>query len=357
MLRTINYEKAGHISENKNTQLRKLDSLIKRETPQPVASDPPVLVYNFSNTPLDDNTPSILSKGFNFSITPRSVPIEIIITQTESAIAHLPENLAEAARQDFATTLRRAKVPKSNVTRAERQSLKNLYNNPDIVVLQADKCNATVVLKTTDYIDKLTTLLDSPEYQITARDTTVYLEQKTKALINNSNISTERMKPLIPREKSSRTPRLNGLSKIHKQNITLRPIDKYYKQVKGAPMGSPLSPVLANLYMEDVDNVFVIWPHGSENLHAFLNHINFLHPNLKFIMEVENNNSLPLLDVLITKSNNSFSHTVYRKPTHTNRYLIAKSHHHPAQLNSVLNSLIHRFIRLADNHNRSRKLY
>nr|XP_023028782.1 uncharacterized protein LOC111516927 [Leptinotarsa decemlineata] len=134
-------------------------------------------VHNFSNTPLDDNTLNILSKGFNFSITPRSIPIGTIITQTESAIAHLPENLAEEARQDTATTLRRAKIPKSNDTPAETQSLKKLNNNLDIAVLPADKGNATVVLNITDYIhpSKLTTLLDSLEYQITLRDPTVYL--------------------------------------------------------------------------------------------------------------------------------------------------------------------------------------
>nr|XP_023028461.1 uncharacterized protein LOC111516540 [Leptinotarsa decemlineata] len=110
-------------------------------------------------------------------------------------------------------------------------------------------------------------------------------------------------------------------------------------------------------WLRYVDDIFVIWPHGSEHLHAFLNHINSSHPDLKFTVEVENNNSLPFLDVLITKSKNSFSHTVYRKPTHTNRYLNSKSHHHPAQLNSVLNSLIHRSVRLTDNHNKSRELY
>ncbi|XP_023028461.2 uncharacterized protein [Leptinotarsa decemlineata] len=110
-------------------------------------------------------------------------------------------------------------------------------------------------------------------------------------------------------------------------------------------------------WLRYVDDVFVIWPHGSEDLHAFLNHINSSHLDLKFAMEFENNNSFPFLDVLITKPNNSFSYTVYRKPTHTNCYLNGKSHHYPAQLNSVLNSLIHRFIRLSDNHNRSRELY
>jgi len=33
---------------------------------------------------------------------------------------------------------------------------------------------------------------------------------------------------------------------------------------------------------------------------------------------------------------------VYRKSTHTNRYLHAESHHHPAQKQSAINSLVHR---------------
>ncbi|XP_074029250.1 uncharacterized protein [Leptinotarsa decemlineata] len=91
--------------------------------------------------------------------------------------------------------------------------------------------------------------------------------------------------------------------------------------------------------------------HGFETLHNFLDHLNDLHPNIK-----PTNNSLSFLDVLIKKSNNSFTHTVNRKPTHTNRYLNANSHHHPTQTNSVLNSLIHRFINLIDRHNKPQEL-
>ncbi|XP_045466657.1 uncharacterized protein LOC123675351 [Harmonia axyridis] len=143
--------------------------------------------------------------------------------------------------------------------------------------------------------------------------------------------------------------------------------DTFYKQVKGAPMGSPLSPAIANIYMDDfetnaiesfhlkptcwlryVDDVFVIWPHGPETLQDFFDHLNNINSHIKFTMEVETNNSLPFLDILVAKSNDSFTHTIYRKPTHTNRYLNANSHHHPSQINSVLNSLIHRSIKLTD---------
>uniref|UniRef100_A0A1B6D9B7 Reverse transcriptase domain-containing protein n=1 Tax=Clastoptera arizonana TaxID=38151 RepID=A0A1B6D9B7_9HEMI len=138
----------------------------------------------------------------------------------------------------------------------------------------------------------------------------------------------------------------------------------FYEQLEGAAMGSPLSPVVANLYMEHfeqkainsfelkpktflryVDDTFVIWPLGVDNINRFLAHLNFVHPSIQYTMEVENNNTLPFLDVLVIRKNGSLGHTVYRKPTHTDRYLNADSHHHPAQKQAVLSTLANRAIK------------
>ena len=67
----------------------------------------------------------------------------------------------------------------------------------------------------------------------------------------------------------------------------------YYEQVEGAAMGSPLSPIVANIFMEDletqaletaawkpkmwrryVDDVLVVWPHGDQLLQEFHQHLN-----------------------------------------------------------------------------------
>jgi hypothetical protein len=143
---------------------------------------------------------------------------------------------------------------------------------------------------------------------------------------------------------------------------------QFYEQTDGVAMGSPLSPVIANFYMEDfemkaietathkpacwyrcVDDTFVIWPHGQEKLKDFLNHLNGINNNIQFTMQVEEEGHLPFLDIdMYKKRDSSLGHKVYRKPTHTNLYLHQTSHHHPANKHSVLSSLIHRAKVLCD---------
>jgi hypothetical protein len=143
---------------------------------------------------------------------------------------------------------------------------------------------------------------------------------------------------------------------------------EFYEQTSGAAMGSPISPIIANIFMEHfenevlknaplkpstwfryVDDTFVIWSHGRETLPQFLDFLNSQHRNIQFTMEIEQNNQLPFLDVLVKKNEDgTLGHRVYRKPTHTDRYLHATSHHHPTQKNSVISSLIYRALTISE---------
>ena len=91
---------------------------------------------------------------------------------------------------------------------------------------------------------------------------------------------------------------------------------KYYEQVRGSAMASPLSPVVANLFMEDfeiralcslpnppriwlrfVDDTFVI--HRAEYTQQFLNHLDSLHPNIQFTTESPDQQGfLPFMNTL-----------------------------------------------------------
>ena len=55
---------------------------------------------------------------------------------------------------------------------SEREALGALRKNKDIIVLQADKGNATVVLDTVDYEKKAMAILDHPPFRQLQKDPT-----------------------------------------------------------------------------------------------------------------------------------------------------------------------------------------
>ena len=93
--------------------------------------------------------------------------------------------------------------------------------------------------------------------------------------------------------------------------------DKLFDQVDGVAMGSPLGPVLANIFMSKfekkvlknyggnkplfyrrfVDDTYLIF-HDRDDCELFLEYVNCQHSSIKFTLEVESNNSLPFLDVI-----------------------------------------------------------
>jgi len=114
-----------------------------------------------------------------------------------------------------------------------------------------------------------------------------------------------------------------------------------YEQTDGIAMGSLLSPAIAILFMEKfdeevlnradykpmcwfwyVDATFIVWPHGSNKLDDFLNHLNGNNPNIQFTVETETYSHLPFLDTdTHRRLYGSLGHTVYRKLTHTDLYM------------------------------------
>ena len=136
---------------------------------------------------------------------------------------------------------------------------------------------------------------------------------------------------------------------------------QFFEQIEGVAMGSPVSPKVANLYMEYVeqkalgtaphpprfwcrfvDDTFVI--HNEANKQGFLQHINCVDPAIKFTVEDNKaDGSIPFLDTIVKpEENGSLSITVYRKPTHTDQCLQWDSHHNLSAKFSVINTLSHR---------------
>ena len=74
-----------------------------------------------------------------------------------------------------------------------------------------------------------------------------------------------------------------------------------------------------------------------------LDHLNSVRPSIQFTVEVEKDGLLLFLDRLIKrKSDGSLDITVYRKTTHTDRYLHFNSHHPPHVKRGLVNCLFNR---------------
>ena len=107
---------------------------------------------------------------------------------------------------------------------------------------------------------------------------------------------------------------------------------QYYDQIDGVAMGSPLGPVLANIFMchfeekwvlnnnarpsvwfpRYVDDTFTLFD-NKNTATQFLYYLNNCHANIKFTVEFEENSTIPFLDILIKPHNPTFSTSIYRK--------------------------------------------
>ena len=157
-------------------------------------------------------------------------------------------------------------------------------------------------------------------------------------LLETLNICVEQLyttdiePPTIPKETCME------LLKMATTNVQFSFNSTMFMQTDGVAMGSPLGPILANIfvgynefllfrkikkplvYVRYVDDTFALFNNAKES-RVFLNQLKTLHSSLDFTVEDEKDLSLPFLDVLVERRRRSFVTSIYRKPTFSGEYV------------------------------------
>ena len=174
---------------------------------------------------------------------------------------------------------------------------------------------------------------------------------------------------------------IEGLSKLQfKKLLTIATSEtnfifneQVYDQIDGVAMGSPLAPILANIFMRSfeekainnyegelptyyrryVDDCFLIF-RQTAHCDAFFNYMNSLHVNIKFTKDEESSeiDYFPFLDIKIMKGNDCFHTSTYYKATHTGVYTNWHSFTPRKYKINLIKTLLHRALNICSDHDR-----
>ena len=134
---------------------------------------------------------------------------------------------------------------------------------------------------------------------------------------------------------------------------------RFFIQEDGLAMGSPLSGLLAEIYLNFyenkyllsncntfhkaiisytryVDDTFVVFDGTYRQINRLLKYMNSVNSKIKFTMEMENNEGINFHDL----QNRSFTFNIYRKPTTTDLTIHANSFHPHTQKIVPFNALV-----------------
>ena len=448
-------------------------------------------LVNLSKKVLTEEQKAVLSKGPNFAVTPKVKPTDFAAPiEAAMQLSDAEPGEVERARIKICEAITRARKIK-NMQQGERKAVKDLCNDEEIKILQADKGNATVILDAADYDKKVHDLLDDEHsYTILRKEPTKTTERKLLALLRNlrkqGKINEVFYNSVRPSEGSSKPARFYGKVKLHKPLKPLRPVvatrgtatyslakrlskilrplvgksgrvlrntadlvesmedvtvdetellvsfdvkslftsipvneainicrrklegdntlgertdmsadtivqllsfclkstefqydGTHYRQLDGVAMGSPVSPVIADIFMEDLeDQAFLsdtnqtpprLWKRFVDDVisvikkqaeQSYLDFLNKQHERIVFTMEPAVDGVLPFMDVRFRRmENGKLSREVYRKPTHTNRYVQFESHHPMSVKAGIVKGLVERALKVSsDSMARDREL-
>ena len=154
-------------------------------------------------------------------------------------------------------------------------------------------------------------------------------------------------------DKNISTESLLELAKCVLENNVFEHNGAVYKQKQGTAIGTKMAPSYAILfmsYLEEnllssfplkplvwwryIDDIFLLWEHGEEQLKNFLQYINSAHQTIKFTADYSTD-KINFLDVEVIRRGDTLLTDLYVKQTDTHQYLDASSCHPNHCKNSI----------------------
>ena len=142
--------------------------------------------------------------------------------------------------------------------------------------------------------------------------------------------------------------------------------DKYYQQINGLPIGLSVSPILADLVIQDIEETVMksfkkyIYFYGrfvddsyilvnKDKLDLVFNSFNSVNNRINFTCELEKEQKLNFLDILVIKNeDSSITFDIYKKPTFSGRYVNYFSNHSIGVKIGIIKNLVDKIYKLAD---------
>ena len=255
----------------------KFENLIQKEDVQGLQQRAKIKyeVFDITKDGIDEDVKAYLKLGPDFSETPRRLPYEKIIIETEKMCKVIEEEKEKKPEQanelEFELHKLREKVKKlltkskrkkikSNLTEQEIIGKKKAYKEKDLIYVPADKGKVMVAMDRTmekggenSYEYKMKKVLEDMKAKPSIRankdwDLTEKVAREGRAIIqemvNGGEITQTYGKWLKPND--CRAPRITGFPKIHKDEVPLRGVVSFigspYEKVAGA-----LVPILRSL--------------------------------------------------------------------------------------------------------------
>ncbi|BHF79115.1 hypothetical protein SprV_0602223400 [Sparganum proliferum] len=204
-----------------------------RKLPNPTSPRNDKRVHNLSSKELTKDQMQVLRHEASFNTADAKpvnmiAAVESILCQTEAT-----EETKNLIRHQVSSLLM-AHRPREVLSKVERDALRELKADKDLVIVPADKGRATVVLDRADYLQKAKGLLEDRQFYVPCatnplKALTREINATLLALENSGAITPTDRRMAIPQDTA--LARFYGLPKVHKDGPPLRPI----VSLKGTP--------------------------------------------------------------------------------------------------------------------------